>query len=646
MIEYLAEPIADETRLLIKNTVSQIFATVPSKISQVYNIYFRNFSYILEVNYLTCTKVRTIINKDASVDLRKIYVKAKYKSQEKIYGDDDIAHMIRNENKVVVTGFGGIGKTVFLKYLWITLFDNPHGKLPIFFELRNTNDVANADLITHIRLSLAFEDKSIDPEVFTALLAEGRFVFLLDGFDEIADQNRTDIERQIQLLAKKYPRCAIIVSSRQDSRFYAWQDFVHFNVMKFDKGQSAEVIEKAEFDKRTKAEFRKEILEKRYEKYQDFFGTPLLTLMMLMTYQQIRYIPDNPHEFYKYAFQTLYTLHDASKQGFQRKRFVDLSEAQFVAVFSLFCLVTYSKSQQSFEKRTLIEYFDHVKKRSNCDYDSEMVFREAVESVNLLYADGDQFVFVHRSFQEYFTAYAATHYYSDSFLTLIDHLPLRFSDSVYSMIYAINRDMFEKMYLIKKFEYLKDFIAQSISIQDSLDLLRYVDAKMMIAKTVNSERGTGSAYIVDVSFNSEFLQLKYRLDLALRNISNAEKEYIELDEYIEDKKKIKLLELDDMGLSILNGKNKTHKAVNVFYKNNSATFQITEVVIKNEKMQINNREEAVSEELVQKILKNDALSLLICQKVKSSIIEIRERLAEIKRASEENKISEIDILAI
>lgn len=646
MIEILGEPIAAETRALINATVSRIFSLVPSKISSVYNLYWKNFNYIIEVNYLACTRLRTIINKESSVDLRKIYVKAIYTSNQIQYGDDDIAEMLRNDGKIIVSGFGGIGKTVFLKYLWITFFENPSGRVPIFFELRNTNEMASVDLITHIRLSLAFENQSISPDVFTALLAEGRFVFMLDGFDEVADENRVNIERQIQILAKQFPRCSVIVSSRQDSRFYSWQDFQHFNVMKFNKSQATEVIEKAEFDKKLKGEFRKEILEKRYEKYEDFFGTPLLTLMMLMTYQQIKYIPDNPHEFYKYAFQTLYTLHDASKQGFQRKRFVDLSEAQFQTIFSLFCLVTYVKGQQSFDKAALIQYFEDVKKRSCCVYDSESVFREAAESVNLLYADGNQYTFVHRSFQEYFTAYAATHYYSDSFSQLLDIIPARNSDAVFSMIYSINRDMFEKMYVLIKYNQLSDFIESSLKIKTPFEFLKSVDCKCSIIKIHADSPKASQPYLVDLEFANTFSDFKDRIDLALTTSTDAASVRAISMKIISDDAEISRLGLDKLGVSLMSRKKRIRQSLHFDYQTLISTYSTLEFVSDKDSTKAISGRSDTDEQIRNLIVENAELSMLFTQMIKAIFIELRARLQEIKKNSIENKSSDIDVLAI
>lgn len=413
---------------LAKDFLSTLLTTIPAKIQTFVARYFDNLQGSVERNFVSCSTVRTIINKDKPVPLDSIYVKGKFRCDDQLVNDDEICQLVRDGRRIVVSGFGGIGKTVLCKYIWLSIFRNPEGRIPIFFELRNLNDITEKDLITYIRISLTSKNTSIPSDQFLSIMAQGRFIFILDGFDEIPDDNRFEIQRQILELAGQYPECGFVVSSRADERFSSWQEFYSYHAVSFDKKQASEVIAKVEFDEDIKKEFSSEILNNRYNDYKIFFSTPLLTLMMLMTYLQIKYIPDSPHVFYRYAFQTLYTLHDASKKGFQRRRYVNISESDFINVFSLFCLVSYIDMEHTFDKREIIQYFENVKTKANVNYNSEMFLEECVESVNFLYKDGEKYSFTHRSFQEYCSAYSATHYSPTSLPEIIDRIPLRYTN--------------------------------------------------------------------------------------------------------------------------------------------------------------------------------------------------------------------------
>jgi hypothetical protein len=632
--------ITDLTKDLIKN----LYESIPNKLSDKYKQYFEQFNFSLNRDYKTCSFVRTIINKEASVSLDQIYVKTRYISDDSIYDDDDLCQKIRDGQRGVVLGFGGIGKTIFCKYLWCGIFQNPEGKIPVFFELRNLNDLTTQDLISYLRLSLTETGKVLSPDVFNEMMKDGRFIFILDGFDEIPDQNRKEIERQVLSLASDYPSCGLVVSSRFDDRFYSWGEFNIFRAQNFEKDQSREVIEKAKFnDEEIKKEFITEIIEKRYDQYEEFFATPLLTLMMLMTYSQIKYIPDNSTIFYKYAFQTLYTLHDASKQAFQRKRYIDLSESDFIHVFSLFCLVSYIDKEHSFEKVDLIRRLDAVKTRVKFDYDSNEFLNECVESVNLLYKDGTTYNFTHRSFQEYFCAYAATHYYPENFKELILMIPVSNSDSVFSMIGGINTDIFEKMYVLPEFKKYQNQLADFTKLRTPWNIL--VKAKSVFSVVFNPSRRHWAFHHARFEHNYEFKEFNSRILNAYE--TNLHKEigddeilpiellYKQVNNFVEGickhasykcgKEKIYQLVVNfsDMEIHIRCVGNKS-----TFHDSTDIEFEIYDI------------------NLIKDLVNNNAYTKRITEKMKSNAVFIEKMCLDLKRHESNVKNSGDDVLSM
>ncbi|WP_202352996.1 NACHT domain-containing protein [Mesorhizobium sp. 113-1-2] len=465
---------------LVKDFLTGFSDSVTKTISKKYAQYFSNFAPYLEKMHTTCSSVKTIINKESPVKINEIYVKTKFRCKNQIVDDDSLCQEIRDNKRIVVTGFGGIGKTIFCKYFFMSVFQNSGGKIPIFLELRRLNEISQKNLLAIMRVSSSAEKDVVSEDVFRAMMEDGRFIFILDGFDEIPDEFRNDIQRQILELSHLYPNCGIVVSSRNDDRFSSWQQFFLFQALPFEKDQTLEVISKTEFDPDTKKEFVQNILNKRYSEYKGFFSTPLLTLMMLMTYLQIRHIPDNIHVFYRYAFQTLFTLHDASKQGFQRKRRLSLGEQEFIEVFSYFCISTYVEMEHTFTEQKCLEYIDRAKRRANQTFDSKDFLVDATESVNMFFKDGDQYSFIHRTFQEYFTAYSLTHYFVPNLREAVKIIPLRETDSVFSMIRAINPALVDDLYTVPEYNYWAVIIRQVLRETDPVEILKLNDHNLQI----------------------------------------------------------------------------------------------------------------------------------------------------------------------
>lgn len=473
---------------------------------------FVNFRSYLEKAYARCSTVRLIIDRDRLYPIKDVYVKGKFRSSDRYYGDDDILRGLREGRKFVVQGFGGIGKTMLLKHLWMEMFNEKDIVIPIFIELRRLNDLINRSIIPYIRAYISSDDALIPDVAFSSLLSDGRFVMLLDGFDELNDDIRKEIEKGILNIAYNYPKCGIIVSSRGSDQFESWEQFSIFHALPFDKDQVVSVINAVVFDEKVKKAFLSEIVGSKYDTYQSFLSTPLLSLMMLLTYEQFADIPEKTHIFYRYAFQTLYSLHDAAKESFQRKRKTELNEDDFGKVFAFFCLLSYKSGDYSFSHEKIVSYVDAAKARAGIKVDTAKYIEEAIESVNLIYRDGNLFSFVHRSFQEYFCAYCAVMFFQDRIADLINILPSRRSDSVLSMMYEMNTELIEDRYLLANYEIHRSEIGNVISRSDT-DMEGFVKIGMRLYvfchwnDRVRTARRFSSAMLVSLNGATHFLDI-------------------------------------------------------------------------------------------------------------------------------------------
>lgn len=101
----------------------------------------------LESTFDRCTKIKTLLNKDEPVELLSQYVNLNFKCGNKSFDDFKVIEEIRKRKRVIISGTAGGGKTIFMKYLWVSFFEKPQGKIPVFIELRKLNEVTADDLI-------------------------------------------------------------------------------------------------------------------------------------------------------------------------------------------------------------------------------------------------------------------------------------------------------------------------------------------------------------------------------------------------------------------------------------------------------------------------------------------------------------------
>lgn len=440
-------------------------------LSKKYAIFASEFDQYLLSTHQKCNLIRTVITKDKPYEIKRIYVDGYFKCANEILQDNELSQLIRDNTRVVVTGFGGIGKTVFAKRFWISVFEEPQGRIPIFFELRRLNALTSPDLESIVRNSLFPSAVSRRDEIFQELLENGRFIFVLDALDEVTDEKKSVIEEQILSLSFKYPKCGFLVTSRYEGRFESWEQFHVFKAESFNQDQVKQLIDNIDFDNSIKKKFKTEVVEKKFSKHKSFLSTPLLSLMMLMTFSQHGELPEKIHIFYRYAFLTLYSWHDGSKEAFRRERKSGLTIDQFEKVFSIFCMLSYYEFDLTFESEKIISYIERAAKQVDFSFDPEAFIEEAEQAVNLLFREGNMYSFTHRSFQEYFAAFALSTYFPNRVSEIFEHISVRISDDMLSMFYELNPVIAEENFIVPVYEKNKRDLYRLLKITDPVKLL-------------------------------------------------------------------------------------------------------------------------------------------------------------------------------
>ena len=410
------------------------------------------FKDSLSQTFDRCTRMKTLISRDVPVNLLEQYVHVKFthlsKDQNIEYDDFEVIDQIRERKRVTIQGTAGGGKTVFMRYLWISYFVESRGKIPIFLELRRLNELTVVDLTTFIFRNIITNDEKIGMDIFKKSISEGRFTFVFDGFDELSEERRPSVEKQILELSARYKDNLIVVSGRPDSRFEAWQDFSTFRVKALEKEQVIDLIKKVDFDQVIKHKFIDAINRSLYERHESFLSSPLLATMMLLTFSHYAEIPEKIHVFYDLAFDTLFSKHDALKEAFSRRKYTDLSIDIFKRRFSFFCLLSYIDEKFEFTRDELLRYIRKSAEIDGVEIDAEALTRDLLESVCMMQEDGIGITFTHRSFQEYFTAYCLSRMPASKLTLLLPKISSRASDSVFVMILDMNKDLVEEAYVL------------------------------------------------------------------------------------------------------------------------------------------------------------------------------------------------------
>ncbi len=110
--------------------------------------------------------------------------------------------VVERHPKLMVLGKPGAGKTTFLKYIAIQCLSKKFqvNRIPIFITLKEfTEDKNKLNLLKFIT-----KKYDLKREKVITLLDHGRILLLLDGLDEVQQENNTYLIEQINLFAEKY----------------------------------------------------------------------------------------------------------------------------------------------------------------------------------------------------------------------------------------------------------------------------------------------------------------------------------------------------------------------------------------------------------------------------------------------------------
>lgn len=394
-----------------------------SKYERLVVEYSRCFDEHVAAAYEQCSMIKNILYRDQRVELRSQYTHVQFDHAQSKVNDSNVVNFLDSHAKIIVSGTAGAGKTMFVKWLTLEAIDRManHQRIPLYVELRYLTKAEDANAFDAFLLSSTSKaDKRVSLDRFRVGLNLGQFIIILDAIDEVDKDLRDTVAVQIQQLARNYPNCIVILTTRPDDSVEALLDFRTYRTRPMTKSQVIEVIDKLHYDEVVKSKLMVELEEGLFEKHDEFLSNPLLATIMLLTYDQSANIPTKLTAFYKQAFETLYQRHDAAKGAFRRGHHAGLPLDEYERIFSVFCYDTYVDSRSQFSDSELAEYFTAAKEHYNSPVSTDDLVLDAKKSICVIQRDGLFNTFVHRSFQEYFTALFLSKYTLDDFADLID----------------------------------------------------------------------------------------------------------------------------------------------------------------------------------------------------------------------------------
>lgn len=425
-----------------------------AKYDEIVAKYTNAFSDHLRWSDERTKSVKNFIYSDTSANINEIYVNINFKSESKKYSDLEILEFLKSGGKYIISGSGGAGKTVAMKWLTQQLITSliNHQIVPIFLELRDVEVLQDTDFSQVLFRHCSSVKNKATYNQFLEGLKAGVFCILLDAVDEVPLEHRLSLVRMIERFSTTFPEIGIILSTRPDQTVSSMASFQVLSAESLTLDQAVEIIRKIRFNEEVKGKLVSELREGLYERQKSFLSNPLLVTIMLVTYEQSLEVPSKLSLFYKQAFESLYLRHDATKV-WRRKLYAGLPLDEFERFFSTFCYRSYSLYRHEFSEAELLKYIREALEYCSINANAEDVAKDSIECVCLIQRDGLANVFSHRSFQEYFTAVFVSRFHGPGIYEVIDRVTNRGgTENVARLLFEIDQERLERDYVLPYLE--------------------------------------------------------------------------------------------------------------------------------------------------------------------------------------------------
>lgn len=453
---------------VFKQTAS-IFEGTGVELKQFFN---RGLKRYLEKQKDKYSYIKTLLKGNTPVYLYDIYYHLKLKNENKKIETKSINSLFFNSNYITIIGDAGSGKSTLIKHLFLNSIFEKSG-IPILVELRYLNDYNN-NFENYIYEKI-FENKlSLNSDILERLLLNGKFIFFLDGFDELNSAIKPKIISSLTSFINLYDKNKFILTTRPYSDIEHLPLFHNYFVQPLDKtkGEIEGFIHKQLQNETELAQkIVKSISNNKSEYIESFLTNPLLLSLYILTFQSDSSIPSEKSVFYRRVINVLFSEHDSkTKLGFPREKLTKLNQQQFEEILKSFCFISFFESKFSWESDYVNEKLMRIKSNLNvADFDNNDFIKDLKLSLALWVDDNGIMSFAHRSLQEYFAALSIKHLNSLQNKRIYEKIISRFSsirslnetENFLSLCEEMDIINFKKYYLLPLLYELKSILDNS-----------------------------------------------------------------------------------------------------------------------------------------------------------------------------------------
>lgn len=301
---------------------------------------------------------------------------------------------------IALTDDAGMGKSTLAKYIVRSTLKESES-IPIFIELRRLRSATSIIGALCEELVGAPADSEKGEDLLNALSC-GRFIFILDGFDEVEEPARPALVEEINNISARFQFCYFILTSRPEYSESLFPEFQQFGISKLTNEQALSLIKRIDGGRGLAQTLIPKISNAEIG---EFLGNPLLVTLLYRAFDHRNSVPPKRSIFFRQVYDALFEDHDLSKgDAYSRKKESGLDREDFHKITRSLGFETFRAGRTSYGED---EFSTHIKKaieRSDIQCDYKKVQKDLLKAVPVFIRDGIEIRWCHKAFQEYFAS--------------------------------------------------------------------------------------------------------------------------------------------------------------------------------------------------------------------------------------------------
>ncbi|MGK7954600.1 MAG: NACHT domain-containing protein, partial [Crocosphaera sp.] len=437
--------------------------------------------------------------------------------------------LVAKENKLVILGKPGAGKTTFLQYLAIQCIQKKYRShlIPCFIQLRDKWEWGNEKILNLQNYLTEYSKNSgLSHQQSKILLKSGKFLLLLDGLDEVPQEHREMLCRKIQEFSQQFPKSSLIITSRKSAQKFHFRGFTYVEIAGFDSNKIESCVtkwfvatskNKTEGKKKAK-QFLEQLNRPENDPIRELAVTPILLNLLCSIFKEQAKFPRQRAKLYEAGLDILLQRWDCSR-GIKRDDFYhDLPLLDKRKLLSKIAAVTFSEGRYFFESREIQEIIeDYFCNSDNFQEDMEALWLTSeavlkameVQHGILVERAKDIYSFSHLTFQEYFTARYIVASDSQTLDSRLTDLAARIADENWREVILLTLSMLPKgdILLLKIKEGIDKLVKENVKLNHCL---KFLEKKVKSLNLSSSESAARAFYFT--LFNHRDFNLALSLD--------------------------------------------------------------------------------------------------------------------------------------